>query len=416
MQPTSTPGEILARKEQYYPRNFISLMFESFFFSSALTLFSTESVLPVYVSHLSAEPFWLSLIAVINYGVSYAASFFSCVIGVNAKSPKWTSVRICFLQRIGFFLILLSTMMAGGSTGAALAVFFVSLTLYSLSAGMSTPLFVQMVSTSIHRNVGTFYGAYTLVGAGSGVLATLVLTRCLEKYRFPENFRWIFLFGLLAALVATAVVSIGVREVTDDRQPAHISLGDVLPMIRNVLKNNRRFRNYALVRMLMGAAEFAIPYYIVAAGALPGLPDGFVGKMATLFLVSKMAASLLLGRLGDRFGATRVLQVSCVCGVGAALLAITMRGPWSAAAMYALLAAATDGIYMSTSVASATYGSAQETPVYMATVSLMCAPLYILASFGGALVAKIFTVNGVFAVALAAYLTGALLIFRLREQ
>lgn len=72
---------------------------------------------------------------------------------------------MCFLQRVGFFTIFLSTFLVGGNTQIALVLFFVSFAIYSASAGMSNPLFAQMVGTSIHRNVGTFYGAYNMVGS-----------------------------------------------------------------------------------------------------------------------------------------------------------------------------------------------------------------------------------------------------------
>ena len=177
MQPqAAAPQDILRRKEAYYRGNFLSLMLESFFFSFALTMFSTENVLPVYVASLSDRAILLAMISALYYGISYSATVLSCVIGVGAKSPKWASVGICFLQRIGFLLIFLSTYLVAEEPGPALVMFFVSLALYSASAGMSNPLFAQMVGTSIHRNVGTFYGAYNMMGAVSGVLASLVLT------------------------------------------------------------------------------------------------------------------------------------------------------------------------------------------------------------------------------------------------
>ena len=75
-------------KEKNYSRNFLSLMFEAFTFAFALAMFSPESVLPVYVDSLSAKPIYIALISVAFYGISNASTVFSCVIGVNAKSPK----------------------------------------------------------------------------------------------------------------------------------------------------------------------------------------------------------------------------------------------------------------------------------------------------------------------------------------
>ena len=78
-------------------------MCESFFFAFALTMFSPENVLPVYVSSLSDKAIYIALISALYYGISYSATVFSCVVGVNAKSPKWISVVICFCKESAFF-------------------------------------------------------------------------------------------------------------------------------------------------------------------------------------------------------------------------------------------------------------------------------------------------------------------------
>ena len=298
-----TKEQIYAKKMKYYRRNFITLMLESFFFSAACSMFSPENVLPAYVANLSQKPIYIALISVIYYGVSYGVTVFSCPIGINAKSPKWISVIICFVQRIGFFFILLSTyMVVGNEESIALFLFFCSLVMLAFGSGMSTPLFSQMVSVSIPKNIGTFYGAYNLSGSVSGILGSLILTRCLVLYDFPKNYRSVFLVGLVLGVIATIVVSAGVHEVTDDRVVEKVSLKEVFGISKRILKENAEFRYFTIIRVLLGAAEFAIPYYIIIASDRPGVPKGFVGMMATFYLVAKMISSMIMGRIGDKFG------------------------------------------------------------------------------------------------------------------
>ena len=406
---------IYQKKEAFYKGNFISLMCESIFFSFALTMFSPENVLPVYVASLSEKPIYIALISALYYGISYSTTVFSCVIGVNAKSPKWISVAVCFLQRVGFFLIFLSTYLASGNVQLALITFFVSLALYAGSAGMSNPLFAQMVGTSIQRNVGTFYGAYSMMGAFSGVLASVVLTQCLARQEFPFSFRSVFLLGLISALIATVVVCVGLREVTDDRVREKIRLRDIFPLGAQILRKDRGFRDYTVIKILVGAAEFAIPYYIIAASGLENVPAGFVGIMATIYLVAKMVGSLVMGRLADRFGAMIILRISCICGAAAALLAAFIKDYRLAYGMYALLAVAVNGIMMSSSIACVTYSKNVRTPIYMATVGLLCAPLYVITSFCGAALASWFSYTALFLLAVGVYAVGALLTFWLKN-
>ena len=49
IEPQADAQYIYVKKEAFYKGNFISLMCESFFFAFALTMFSPENVLPVYV-------------------------------------------------------------------------------------------------------------------------------------------------------------------------------------------------------------------------------------------------------------------------------------------------------------------------------------------------------------------------------
>ena len=83
--------ESYQKKERFYPRNFISLMFEGFTFSFALAMFSPENVLPVYVASLSDKAIYIALISALYYGFSYGCTVFSCVLGVKvARYPPRT--------------------------------------------------------------------------------------------------------------------------------------------------------------------------------------------------------------------------------------------------------------------------------------------------------------------------------------
>ena len=76
--------ELYQKKERFYPRNFISLMFEGFTFSFALAMFSPENVLPVYVASLSDKAIYIALISALYYGFSYGCT---CLL-YTSPSPR----------------------------------------------------------------------------------------------------------------------------------------------------------------------------------------------------------------------------------------------------------------------------------------------------------------------------------------
>ena len=56
------------------------------------------------------------------------------------------------------------------------------------------------------------------------------------------------------------------------------------------------------------------------------------------------------------------------------------------------------------------------TPIYMATVGLLCAPLYVITSFCGAALASWFSYTALFLLAVGVYAVSALLTFWLKDS
>ncbi len=403
------------KQEAYYRRNYLALLSDALFFSMGYTLFSTDNVLPIYISHLSDKTFYIALMTALFLGVQYSSTIFSCMIGVNAKSPKWISIGVCFLQRIGFVLILLSTFFVEKSLTLALVVFFISLVMYACSNGMSSPLFTQMVTYSIHRNVGSFFGVYNLVSCFSGVMATYVFTYCIGKYAFPLNFRLVFLFGAIMAMISTLTLSLFLREVTDNRVREHIQFREVFKIGASILKTDSEYREFVISRVIAGAADFTVPYYILYAATLQGATKSFIGTLTTVYLASKMVSAAIFGRLSDRYGTMTLLRISCICGVIAAALALTASDYRLSIVFYAILAFAVQGIYLSNTVGSVEYSRGFRTPFYAAISSVFCAPVAIFLSFSGAALANRFSYKMIFGFALAIYAAAFLTSLRVKK-
>ena len=393
----------LEKQQAVYKRNYLALLSDALFFSIGYTLFSTDNVLPLYISNLSDKPIYIAIMTALFFGVQYSSTVFSCMIGVNAKSPKWIGIGVCFLQRIGFALILVSTFFINTSISLALILFFASLVMYAISSGMSSPLFTQMVTFTIHKNVGSFFGTYNLVSCFSGVLATSVFTYCLTNFLFPVSFRVVFLIGTVMAVTSTITLSIFLREVTDNRVREHIRFKEVFTIGADIVKNDKKYRNFAITRALAGAADFTIPYYIIYAGTLPGADQAFLGTMATIYLLAKMTGSAIFGKLADKFGSLTILRAGCLCGIVAAAMAMVTTDYRLSYVFYTILAFSAQGIYMTNQISSVEYSKGFRTPFYSAIVGVFCAPVAIFTSFSGAAIASLFSYKSIFFIAICIY-------------
>ncbi|CRZ35014.1 MFS transporter [Herbinix hemicellulosilytica] len=406
---TNSKNDIIKQREKYYRRNYIALMFEGFFVSFAFSIFSHTTVFPVYVSYITENSFFISLVSVIYFGLSYFSSILSCVWGVNAKSPKWISIIICGTQRIGFIAIIISTYFAFSNSAVALTIFFLSFAVYAVAAGMSSPVFYNMVATVIPKKIGGFMGSYSLIGAASGVISSRIMTKILDKYGFPVNYRTIFIIGTVMAVIATFIVVFGVKEVVGEEEKEKIKFSDLPAIVKGLFTKNIPYRRFLITRIILGIAEMTIPFYIIKVGKLEGVTAGFVGTMTTVLLISNMIAGKFMGYIGDKLGPMAMVLIGSVSGVLAAGLALLMPGYQFGYLLFILVSFAQQGITLSTNVAGIYYSDGGHIPILVATTGLVSAPLYIVSSLAGGVLAEKYSIDLVFIIGVFSYLCVAIL-------
>jgi len=402
--PDSSSGAsgIVVGKEQKYRRNYIALLLDGFFFNFSTSIFSYTTVLPVYVAGLTNNTIYISLLAVLFFGLSNGASVFSCIIGVNAKSPKWTAVLICLTQRIGFLLMFLSTYAATGNHSFALAIFFFSYGIYGIAAGMSYPVHSVLVSNTIYRNVSSFYGTYNLAGAFAGVLGAQILRLLLAKYDFPFSYRWIFLLGLFVAMLSTVSLAVGISE-TKTAQKKRFYFSMLPGTVREILRKNREFRNFLVVRVISAMAEMSIPFYIIRVGSIENAKEQIVGSMTTVLLISNMLASKIMGWIGDRFGPAAMIRLAVLAGIFACLLVIFIPSTTWGFLVFVMVGFAITGSSLSSSVATIHFAGEGFVSVYSATSGIIIAPFYAIFSFLGGIITRQLSITWVFIISASLY-------------
>jgi MFS family permease len=388
--------------ERRYRRNYIALLLDGFFFSFSSSIFSYTTVLPVYVSNLSENRIFISLLAVLFFSLSNGAAVLSCVIGVNTRSPKWAAVIICMTQRAGFFLIFLSTWAVTGNRDLAICLFFFSYAVYGVAAGMSGPVHSTLVSRTIYRNVASFYGTYSLSGALAGIISAQGIRILLERYSFPVNYSRLFLLGMAVAMLSTLSLAAGISETKAERRET-MNFSRLPFIFRKILAENKRYRRFLLARIFAAMAEMCIPFYIIRVKSLPGAGEGIVGIMTTVLLVSNMVGAKIIGRIGDRSGPSVMMRIAAGAGILAAVLALLMPSPVFGYLLFVLVSASERGTYLATSVANIRYSEDGMVSVYAALSGIVTAPFYALFAFGGGLIANRFSLAPVFGVSALFY-------------
>jgi MFS family permease len=283
-------------------------------------------------------------------------------------------------------------------------VFFVAYAFSCMMSGISTPLFNMLIANTTTRPIGAFFGAYNLVGAISGIFASWVLKQCERWFVFPVNFRTIFLLGVVSAIIASLVLSVGIKEVRAPVSGDRIRAKDLPGFFRKVWRENHSYKRFVCTRMIMAAAEFSIPFFIVKAATFESISVGYLGTASLVLLITKLASSKLLGFISDRFGSMTVLAISCVCGITASTLVLIVKHYFWIIPLFVLVGFIQNGIHVAESVTIISHSDGRNTTVYTALNGILVTPVYILASFVGGILAERFSMDLVFVISTLVFL------------
>jgi len=77
-----------------------------------------------------------------------------------------------------------------------------------------------------------------------------------------------------------------------------------------LLRQNAAFTRVTLVRLLVGLSQLAMPFYVVYAIDVLGLPIETVGLFTAVRTLGSVAAGFGMSLVADRFGSRRVIQIT----------------------------------------------------------------------------------------------------------
>ena len=186
--------EIAAEVERNYRWNFSVNLLDGAFFWFGLSFISSSTIIPLFVSKLTASPLVICLVAVIGQGSCFLPPIFSANLTERLPRKKPIVINlVLFLERLPLWLIVLSAVLAGSSPALALLVFFVSYAWHGLGAGMVAPAWQELIARCFPvARRGRSFGITMFVGAATAAAGALLSTWLLKTFPFSQNFVLIF--------------------------------------------------------------------------------------------------------------------------------------------------------------------------------------------------------------------------------
>jgi len=289
------------------------------------TLTSSSLVLPLFVSQLTSSRLLIGLVQPIVQSGWFLPQFvmsryvqrrphkqFFYHIGVAIRILAWASLVLAILT-------------LGNNPPVLLAVFFVLLTVFNLSAGIGGLSFMDIVAKTVPpRRRGQYFGGRNLFGgllafgAGFGVKAILDET---GRFPFPSNYG--LLFGIAWVFLSISLISFSlVIEPAGTANEDKVTLREQMIRAWQLPRRDPDFRRFLFMRLSLIAAEMATPFYIVYAEQGLRLPPGTVGIYLSAASAAGILSNIAWSQMSDRRGNKLLMQLNIGIGVMAPVLAL----------------------------------------------------------------------------------------------
>ncbi len=272
--------------------------------------YSFQTVLPLFLSKLTDNPFALGWLATTGNSGWLLPQLFT------ARWVQRTPVKKDIVIKVGFFserlpilvLAFIAWFVVPRSRTLALWLTLFTATWLAYGSGLIAIAWQSMVAKVIPQEVrGRFMGTASALGMAGGAAAAGVVTYILNTYAFPGNFARSFALGAVAGFLSWFFLSL-TREPPDPLPPEeeHFSLRREIP---RVLQEDPDFTRYLIARVFTVAGSMGTGFLAVYAVERWHLSDGQAGVFSGVSMAAQFVAYIFLGTWADKHGHVGVLRM-----------------------------------------------------------------------------------------------------------
>jgi MFS family permease len=309
--------ELLAQAQKNLRWNFTVNFLDGAFFWFGLSFVSSATILPLFISKLSTNPFLIALVAVLAQSSWYLPQLLAATSTEKVPRKKPIVVNLGFFtERLPVWLLPVAALISLRSPTLALTIFFVAYAWHGLGAGIIAPAWSDMLARCFPVNRrGRFFGITSFVGTGMGALGAIFSGWLLERYPYPTNFVYVFLIAAAGITLSWVFIAL-TREPVAQMPPAKTRQGGrSWQKMLTIVQRDRNFRRFLIARVLSSLASMGLGFVTVAAIQRWHVTDSTVGLYTSALLVGQTSGNLLAGLVADRFGHKLSLETGLIAMV-----------------------------------------------------------------------------------------------------
>ena len=378
---------------------------------------SIGTIVPLFVSHLTTSALLIGLIPSIHAVGWQLPQLFMANSVARLRRYKPMVMLLTVHERVPFLGIGLVALFLGLlGTKLALVLTFLMLTWQGLGAGFTANAWQSMIAKIIPPDSrGTFFGAQAALSnvlmSGAAITAGYIL----DRVRTPINFTYCFVLTIVGMSISYVFLGM-TREPVDNEKVIPESLPSPWKGGLEILRRDKNFTAYLIVRLLSQFATMGFAFYIVYGLRRFGMSDLTAGFLTAALTLTQMVGNALMGWLGDRLGHRSMLIAGSIAVSLSSLLA---WGAPSIGWLYPvfILSGLAGVAYWTIGMAiTMEFGNEATRPTYIGLSNTLVAPFTIIAPLIGGWIAEAAGFQTTFMVsAVGGLVIAALLIWLVRD-
>jgi MFS family permease len=403
----------------YFRWNFAWLQVDVSTFVLGLAFLDATTVLPLLLDRLGATSWMIGAAqACQTLGMTLPPLFAAHWIHGRRRHLGFL-VTVTGLGRAAL-LTLLPVLLLWGTThpGWVLAWFFVVYSFFWVMDGACHVSWLDIIAKTIPAQFrGRLFGTMQVISGLLGIGASLIVQQVLRpgSLTFPGNFA--LLLTLWCAGAAISQFALFLLRESDGEVPSEQKppLAVYLARTPSFLRVHRRVAQIIAIRILLGAAAIATPFYALFAIKHLGVPASAAGVYLMAARIGEISTGALWAYLSDRFSPALALRVAAAGVLLTPLAALLAAGghPWLFPVAFFALGGTGPGVWLLASNALLEAVPDRDRPLAVGITSLCQAPTALYPVLGGILLKVGLPYAGLFALTLALTAVGFLATLRL---
>ncbi len=380
----SSPAHHHANEVQrYFWRNYLAHCIEGGLYMGGLAFVAAETVLPAMVKSLGGPNWLISLTPMmLMFGIGWP-SLLTAHYVEQLPRVKPFILATGFLQRLPYLAAALSLIFLIEQFPVAVLYLVAFAPFISgVITGLNFAAWMQLISRIIPENRrASSWAIRYIIAAAIGISAGSIIRIVLSRSPGPSGYGQLHLIAYGFCMLSY-VLQATLHEITplDNAAVNRRSFRDNLRSLPDLVKLDRRFRDFICMRMLTMGIYIMTPFLAIHALETLGKGEDFLGALVMAQMLGGIVGNLLAGFIGDRYGGRLPLVMARIVLILVSLGGAVNPYEWGFLVIFFLLGA---GFYIDQVgifTLSIEISPADRIPTYISLLWTLSAPSMLVAA------------------------------------